>query len=301
MPTQMINGVEIAFDTSGPPGGRPLILIMGLATSLAAWPEEFCGMLAEAGHFVIRFDNRDTGLSGKLASAGEPKLEVLMADAALGKPVQVPYTLSDMAADTLGLMDLIGIERAHICGVSMGGMIGQIMAVEHPWRLASLTSMMSTTGETDLPPSSAAVRQAMMGMPPDTREDYQDYLVKLMRTFSDDSAAFDDDLQRRMAGRIFDRGLYPQGFFRQIAAIMASGGRRRQLKSVRVPTLVIHGDHDTVFPLAHGQDTAAAIPNARLMVVPGMGHALAFPRLWPQMISAIAAHTAQSAEYAPPE
>jgi pimeloyl-ACP methyl ester carboxylesterase len=299
MPTQVINGIDIAYDTFGPSNGRPLILIMGLATSMIAWPERFCSMLADAGHFVVRFDNRDVGWSGKLASAGEPDLQALMQDAAAGRPMQVPYTLSDMAADTVGLMDYMGLQQAHICGVSMGGMIGQVIAIEHPGRVASLISMMSTTGEPGLPPSSPEVMQAMMQMPPGTRDAYQAYAVEMMRIFSNDSDQYDADLQRELAGLAFDRGLYPAGFFRQMAAMLASGSRRSQLSGVRVPTLVIHGDHDAVIPLPHGQDTAEAIPDARLIVVPGMGHALAFPKLWPQIVSAVSAHTSAASAKMP--
>lgn len=299
MPTKVINGIEIAYDTIGPPNGRPLILIMGLATSMIAWPEQFCTMLADAGHFVVRFDNRDVGWSGKLTSAGEPDLQALMQDAAAGKPMRVPYTLTDMAADTIGLMDSLGMQQAHICGVSMGGMIGQVMAIEHPERLVSLVSMMSTAGAPGLPPSSPAAMQAMMQMPPTTRNAYQDYMVDMMRIFSNDSDQYDADLQRRLAGLSFDRGLYPAGFYRQMAAILASGNRSPKLKEVRIPTLVIHGDHDSVIPLAHGQDTTGAIPQARLVVVPGLGHGLAFPELWPQIVSAVSAHTEAAAKRFP--
>lgn len=299
MATQTIDGIEIAYETTGPAEGRPLVLIMGLATSSAAWPDEFCGMLADSGHFVVRFDNRDVGLSGKLESAGEPDLEALMADLMAGKAVQPPYTLEDMASDTLGLMDALGIRRGHICGISMGGMIGQVMAIHHPERLASLTSIMSTTGEPNLPPSLPAASRAMMGMPPDTREAYQDYLVDIMRLFSSDSPYYDAEWQRRQAGVLFDRGFYPAGFSRQMAAIIASGSRRRRLQEVRVPTLVIHGDHDAVLPQAHGKDTAAAIPHADFLLVRGMGHALAYPDLWPQIVQAISAHTTEAENRSP--
>lgn len=293
MPIQVINGLEIAYAVSGPSNGRPLILIMGLATSLAAWPEQFCAMLADAGHLVVRFDNRDVGLSAKLDSAGQPDLNALVG--AAGNSLQAPYALSDMAADTLGLIDYLGIERAHVCGVSMGGMIGQVMAIEYPGRMASLISMMSTTGQPGLPPSSPTAMQAMMQMPPGTRDAYQDYVVEMMRIFSSDSAQYDADLQRRLAGAEFDRGHHPAGFFRQMAAILTSGNRREQLKEVHVPTLVIHGDHDAVIPLEHGRNTTAAIPGARLVVIPGMGHALAYPKLWPQIVAAISTHTSDAA------
>jgi pimeloyl-ACP methyl ester carboxylesterase len=288
MPAQVINGIPIAYETFGPADGRPLVMIQGLATSMTAWPAEFTGMLTAAGHRVVCFDNRDTGWSGKIEAAGIPDLEALMKNEA-----RPPYTLSDMAADTLGLMDFLGIERARVCGVSMGGMIAQTMAVEHPDRVAGLVLMMSTTGEPELPASSDRVRQAMMSMPPGTRAEYQDYLVELMRVFAGDSDQYDAQVQHRQAGIAFDHGLYPAGLFRQLAAIIASAGRRERLRQVRVPTLVIHGDHDTVLPLAHGRDLSAAIPGARLLVVPGLGHGLAFPRLWPQIAEAICGQAPQ--------
>lgn len=296
MPLQHTNGIDIFYDTFGDGSGRPLMLIIGLATSMIGWPEPFCQMLAEAGHFVVRFDNRDTGLSSRLDAAGVPDLDRLRGDIQAGRSIQVPYTLSDMADDTLDLMDSLGIERAHVCGMSMGGMIGQTMAIEHPRRVASLVCLMSTTGETDLPRSTPAAANAMMAVAPGTRAEYQDYLVEMGQVFANHSHQFDPDLQRRFAGQAFDRGLSPEGFFRQMAAIIAAGGRRSQLQRVRVPTLVIHGDHDTVLPPDHGRDTAEAIAGARLLVIPGLGHGMTFPALWPQMVGAIAAHTAAAAD-----
>jgi len=294
MPTKHVNSIDIAYDTFGNADDRPLVLIMGLATSMIAWPEQFCRLLAKAGHYVIRFDNRDVGYSSKLNDLGVPDLEKMAADLRSGTNVQVPYTLSDMATDTIGLMDALRIERAHICGVSMGGMIGQVMAIEHPHRLRSLTSVMSTTGERYLPASTPAAVKAMMSMPPQTRDLFLEYQVDLIRAFSDNSDHFDEAVQRELADLAFVRGLYPSGFFRQMAAIMSADGRYSQLTSVRVPTLVLHGDRDTVIPLAHGQDTANAIAGARLVVVEGLGHGLAFPNLWSRMVAAIAAHTAEA-------
>lgn len=299
MPIQHVNGIDICYDTLGDHSGRPLVLIMGLATSMIAWPERLCAMLAEAGHFVVRFDNRDVGLSSWLAGSGVPDLDRLTAERRAGRCLQVPYTLSDMAGDTLGLMDALCIDRAHVCGTSMGGMIGQVMAIEHPERMASLVSLMSTTSEVDLPKSTPAAQQAMMAVAPATRAEYQAYQVAMLRAFSEDSELLDEALQRRIAGQAFDLGLSPEGFYRQMAAIMAAGGRRRLLQQVSTPTLVLHGDHDAVIPLAHGQDTAQAIRGARLIVLPGLGHGLAFPTLWPQIVAEIAAHTTAAARTAP--
>ncbi len=285
------HGVALCYDTFGDSGGRPLVLIIGLATQMIFWPDTFCRMLAEAGHYVIRFDNRDNGRSAKMEHLGIPDLEKLMSDVRHGRDFNVPYTLSDMAADTLGLMDALRIDRAHVCGMSMGGMIGQVMALEHPERLCGLISMLSTTSENDLPESTPAAREAMMSSPPSTRAEYQTYIANICRAFADGSTAYDEDLQRELAGRAFDRGLYPEGFFRQMAAILAAEGRRDALRQVRVPTLVIHGDCDTVIPLAHGQDTADAIPGARLRVIAGLGHGPAFPDLWDEMVGVISEFT----------
>ncbi len=286
------HGVALCYDTFGDSEDRPLVLIIGLATQMISWPDTFCRMLAEAGHYVIRFDNRDNGRSAKMEHLGIPDLEKLMSDAQKGRDIHVPYTLSDMAEDTLGLMDALKIERAHICGMSMGGMIGQILALEHPDRLSGLISMLSTTSENDLPESTPAAREAMMSSPPNTRAEYQTYIANICRAFADGSGFYDEALQRELAGRAFDRGLYPEGFFRQMAAILVAEGRRKALKKVRTPTLVIHGDCDTVIPPAHGQDTAEAIPGARLRVIAGLGHGPAFPKLWGEIVDSIARFTA---------
>ena len=286
------HGVTLCYDTFGDSEGRPLVLIIGLATQMISWPDDFCRRLAEAGHYVIRFDNRDNGRSAKMEHLGIPDLEMLMSDSERGRDFDVPYTLSDMARDTLGLMDALKIERAHICGMSMGGMIGQVMALDYPERLSGLISLLSTTSEKDLPSSTPEAREAMMSAPPNTRAEYQTYIANICRAFADGSNAYDEALQRELASRAFDRGLYPQGFLRQMAAIIAAEGRRKALQKVRVPTLVIHGDCDTVIPLAHGEDTARAIPGARLRVIAGLGHGPAFPTLWDEIVGSIAKFTA---------
>ena len=288
-------GIDLCYDTFGDRSGRPLILIIGLATQMIAWPDPFCRMLADAGHFVVRFDNRDNGLSSKMEQMGLPDLERLMADAAMGRTVQPPYTLSDMAADTVGLMEGLELDQSHICGMSMGGMIGQVMALEYPKRARSLISMMATTNERDLPSSTPEAQKAMMGTPPSDRASYQTYMGKLGRAFAGGSDKYDAAMQREIAGQAFDRGLYPMGFVRQMAAIIAAEGRRDRLKKVKAPTLVIHGERDTVVPPEHGRDTAEAIPGARLLMMPELGHGPFFPDLWEEMVAAIADHTAKAA------
>jgi pimeloyl-ACP methyl ester carboxylesterase len=294
MPEITSNGIRLHYETFGAPDARPLLLIIGLATPMVAWPAPFCRKLAEAGHYVIRFDNRDCGRSQKMADMEVPDLERVMGRRAMGEAVDVPYSLGDMAADALGLLDALGLETAHLCGASMGGMIAQIIALDHPERAASLIPFMSTTGEPDLPPATPEAREAMMGTPPqDSRAAYQAYLVALCRVFADDSDAYDPKIQADIAGEIFDMGLYPVGFARQMAAIVAADGRRGRLRSLQTPTLVLHGDRDAVVPIEHGQDIAAAVPGARFREFKGLGHGTAFPALWEEMVREISDFTAE--------
>ena len=286
------NGIDIAYETYGEPWDRPLVLIMGLATSKAGWPEPFCRILARTGHRVICFDNRDVGRSSKLDDLGAPDMDTVMRSLRGERTMEAPYSLEDMAADTVGLLDALDIEKAHICGMSMGGMIAQIMALAHPHRVCSLISMMSTTGERDLPPSTPEAQVAMMSMPPDRRQAYQDYLVEIGRVFSGGSPYYDPEVQRELAGRAFDQEHFPPGTVRQLIAMMTSPGRREALRSITTPTLVMHGTHDPVVLPQHGRDTAKAIPGATLLMLDGLGHGLAYPSLWEAMTFAIMRHTA---------
>jgi len=288
MTNKRIKGITIEYDTFGERSGKALILIQGLVTQMIGWPDRFCRMLADTGHFVVRFDNRDTGLSTKLEHFGSPDIEKIIQDVASGIRKQPPYKLAHMAEDTIGLMDALEIQKACICGVSMGGMIGQIMALRHPQRLTGLVSMQSSTGELDLPTSTPAAMDAMMSIPPMNRHGFIEHMVQIFRVFAGGSDAFDDSLQRDICTRSYDRCFYPMGFPRQMAALVTAGGRRDALGNVRLPTLVIHGNCDPVVPLEHGRDTAAAIPGATLLTVNGLGHGLAFPGLWEEMVGAIA-------------
>jgi pimeloyl-ACP methyl ester carboxylesterase len=291
MPKARANGIEIAYETFGKSGNRPLILIMGIGSQMVTWPTAFCEKLAAAGHRVVRFDNRDVGLSTKLDDAGIPNIWEVVAAVQAGGQVNVPYLLSDMAADTVGLMDALRIKKAHICGLSMGGMIAQTVAIEHQDRVQSLISMESTTSEPGLPSAKPEANEVLLKLPPAEREAYIQHMVHVHRLFASDSAKYDEATQRELSALSYDRSSYMAGFARQFAAIVASGGRRKALASVRVPTLVIHGADDTLFPQEHGQDTADAIKGAQFLLVPGLGHGTAYPGLWDEIVAAIAAHT----------
>lgn len=288
MPSLLANNIEIAYETFGDPAARPLVLIKGLASPMVYWPAAFCRMLADAGHFVIRFDNRDCGQSARMSGLGIPDLNDVRAALRDGRPATVPYTLSDMAVDTVGLLEGLGLAGAAVCGLSMGGMIAQLMAIEQPSRVTGLISMMSTISERHLPRTLPEARRAMMAPPPTTRMAYQQHMVEVGRAFCADPTFFDPELRHELAGQAFDHGLYAEGYFRQMAAVLIAGERRTQLAGVHIPALVIHGSEDTVLPPEHGRATAAAIPGAVLQIVQGLGHGLEYPTLWPALVSSIA-------------
>ncbi len=286
MPAARANGIEIAYETFGAPEGRPLLLIMGLAAQMILWDDHFCAALASRGHRVIRFDNRDVGLSSKLEEAGMPDAAAAMQAALLGERVDAPYTLRDMAADAVGLLDALGIAAAHVVGASMGGMIAQAMAIAHPARVLSLTSIMSSTGDRSLPPARPAAAAVLLLPVVTGRAANVERAVQVFRTIGSPGFPFDEERVRRRAARSYDRCFNPVGLARQLVAIMASGSRKEALKSVAVPTLVIHGADDPLVPLAGGLDTAESIPGAELLIVEGMGHDL--PRgAWPRIVDAI--------------
>ncbi|MGR6924405.1 alpha/beta fold hydrolase [[Actinomadura] parvosata] len=268
------NGIDIAYDSFGPPSGRPLLLIMGLGAQLIQWDEGLCELLAEQGHHVVRFDNRDVGLSTHFHDHGVPEA---------GTPA--PYTLNDLADDTVALMDVLGWTAAHLVGASMGGMVAQTLAIRHPKRVLTLTSIMSTTGPSVAPPTEAAMA-VMAGQLPEDRDTAAEQAVTTWSVIGSPGYELDRDRIRQLAGQAYDRSFDPAGVARQMAAIVASGDRTEALAHVRVPTLVLHGEDDPLIPVVGGQATAAAIPGARLVTYPGMGHDL--PReLWPEFVAEI--------------
>lgn len=274
MPTVSSNGIELEVEEFGEKDAPVVVLIMGLGMQLLAWPEPFCQRLAEAGYRVIRFDNRDCGLSHKCHGMKAPHIVKAAMLSRLGKSFPVPYTLDDMALDTIGLFDALGIEQAHIVGASMGGMIAQILAAKHSPRILTMTSIMSTSGHPSYStPSPKAAKQLFFSRPKSRDiEDILDYSLKVWEVIGSPKYPVDPVTLRTQIRRSVERSSYPQGFLRQLTAILASGSRRRLLQQIEVPTLVIHGNQDPLVPLAGGQDTAAHIPGARLEVIDGMGH-----------------------------
>ena len=284
-----VNGIEIVYDSFGETSASPLLLIMGLGEQMISWDEDFCKQLAMQGYWVIRFDNRDVGLSTRLDEAGVPDILSMMQNLAQGEALQAPYTLSDMADDAVGLLDALGIEAAHVVGISMGGMIAQEMAIHHPEKVRTLTSMMSSTGHPDLPPPKPEAQTILITPFPTDRESYLEYALKTWRVLCGPGFPVDEDRIKERAGRSCDRGLSLSGTIRQFVAVLASGSRREALQSVTVPTLVIHGDQDPLVPVECGKDTANSIPGAELMIIKGMGHDLPVA-VAPRVIEAIVRH-----------
>ena len=296
MATATANGIRIEYDTFGNSSSEPLLLIVGLGSQMIMWNEEFCEQLAAEGHFVIRFDNRDVGLSTKFDDTGTPNVMEAMQAAIAGEKVDAPYTMDDMAEDAVGLLDTLGIDKAHICGRSMGGMIAQVIAIRHPERVTSLTSIFSSTGDPNLPRAKPEVMQLLLVPRPEERETNIEFNLKVWRTTSGSGFPFDEDGMRKMMARVYDRCFHPQGTARQLVAVMASGDRTTALKSVTAPTLVIHGSDDPLVPVECGEATAKAVPGASLLIIEGMGHSLPVAA-WPQIIDAIATHIREAAAH----
>ncbi|MGZ3438294.1 MAG: alpha/beta fold hydrolase [Polyangia bacterium] len=280
------HGVELAWDSFGDPKARPLLLLMGLGLQMIAWDDAFCEALAARGFYVIRFDNRDVGLSTSFDAWGDPNPLQVFDELRKKHPVNAPYLLRDMADDAVGVLDAAGVRAAHVLGVSMGGMIAQELAIHHPERVLTLTSIMSTTGATDVRgPSFETMTAVLAPFPPD-RPGFIRRSLEIAHTLHGGGFAFDDERFRRLAARSFDRAYHPGGVRRQLIAIWLSGDRTQALQKLTLPTLVLHGDADPLVPIDGGRATARAIPGARLEIIAGMGHEL--PRaVWPRVIDSV--------------
>jgi pimeloyl-ACP methyl ester carboxylesterase len=285
-------GIALEFETHGDPGDPPLLLVMGFGVQLINWPRAFAQAIADGGRYVITFDNRDTGLSQRFDGLPANITPILAAigggDFGTAREL-APYLLSDMSDDAVGLLTALGIEHAHVVGASMGAMIAQTMAIEHPERLLTLTSMMSTTGEPEYGQSSPAALEVITTPAPQNRDAYiessEGWLLWHSKRYPE------REITRQLAADDYDRAHYPEGNGRQMAAMLASGSRADGLRRLQVPTLVIHGLDDTLIAPSGGERTAELVPGAKLMLVPDMGHDRPEP-LWPELIGAILEHTA---------
>lgn len=287
MPITDTSAVELYYESIGDPSDPPMLLIAGLGGQATTWPLEFCNLLADAGFWVIRFDNRDVGLSSKLDD--QPvDLSTIIPRALAGQPIDVPYTLSDMALDAIELLDSTGIESAHLVGVSMGGMIAQNAAARHPERVRSLTSIMSSTGSRHAGQPTPAALEVLFERPPPDRDGAITASIRGQRTIGS-PVYFDENVARARAEEAYDRSFYPEGVGRQLAAIYAAGNRADLISQIAVPTLVLHGRLDPLIDVSGGIHTAELIPEARLIVFEDMGHDLPQP-LWKKIVGRIVEH-----------
>ena len=289
MPRASANGIEIEYETFGDQTKPAMLLVMGLGVQMLGWDERFCNMLVDRGFFVIRYDNRDVGLSTHTDGPVPNPLELMA-----GNFSSASYTLDDMADDAAGLLDELGIAAAHVAGVSMGGMIGQTLAAKHPDRVLSLASIMSTTGNSEVGQPRQEALVALITPMPGDRAGYIDGAVRAFSVIGSPGYPADDERLRALIGASYDRSYNPVGFLRQLAGIMASGDRTEALHSIKAPTVVIHGEDDPLIVKSGGEATADAIPGAKLVTIPGMGHDLP-PELWPQFIDEIVENAERAA------
>jgi pimeloyl-ACP methyl ester carboxylesterase len=289
VPKATSHGIELEYEILGDPADPPLLLIMGLGAQLTLWPMELVEALVARGYYVIRYDNRDIGLSTKFTEHGVPNVRKVALMRLFGFRPKLPYRLTDMAADAVGLLDALGIAKAHIVGASMGGMIAQLVAATYPERTLSLTSIMSTTGNRRVPPAKPEAFKALTTPPPANAslDQIVPHVTRIARAIGSPAYPSPEDRLAERITRDFQRSFHPTGSARQLAAIIDDGCRRERLKNVSAPALVIHGVDDPLVRVEGGRDTAAHIPGARLHEIPGMGHDL--PRaLWPLFTDLIA-------------
>ncbi len=290
------NNIEIEYETFGSFGFPALLLISRLGGQLLDWDESLCESMAARGYFVIRFDNRDSGLSSKIMDPESGAAAKMFKAMMRGERVKPLYTIEDMAEDAVGLLDALHIEKAHICGISMGGMIAQTIAIHHPGRVRSFISIYSTTGNPDLPAPHADALNVLFEPAPAKRPAYIDYTVNVFKVISGSGMHFDVDFLREIAGRYFDRSFCPQGTAHQLIATLLQKNRKGQLAAITVPALVIHGDEDPLVSMAAGKDTAEAIPDAELMIIEGMGHDLPMMNdCWKKIMEAMVHHMEKAA------
>ncbi len=268
------NGIQIEYETFGDSSHPALLLIIGLGAQLIYWQKEFCQQIADAGYYVIRFDNRDSGLSTKFEGLTAEEILEKIGALFMGQKVSVPYTMEDMANDTVGLMDALNIDKAHICGMSMGGMIAQTLVINNSSRALSLISIYSQCRERPEYAATQEVMEVMMEPVPKEHDAYIDYMHKFHRLTWGTGLPYDDDFHQALIDRAYGRSVCPEGSGRQYLAIKIQKDRTDDLGKLNIPSLVIHGDADTIVPIVAGQDTADAIPGAKFMVVKGMGHVL---------------------------
>jgi pimeloyl-ACP methyl ester carboxylesterase len=288
VPTAPVNGIDIEYVTSGDPADPVLLLVMGLGAQLTAWPEGFVEQLAGRGFFIVRFDNRDSGLSTKFE--GTPDYMALFS----GDRSSAPYRIEDMADDALALLTALGLDRVHVVGASMGGMITQAMVIAQPERFLSACSIMSTTGDPTVGAPTAEAVTALLRPPAANRDDAIAASLAGSKAISSPGFPFDVDLMTRRAGATYDRNYCPGGTGRQLAAILAAADRTEGLGRLKLPFLVIHGEEDPLVTVSGGKATAAAVSGSRLILIPGMGHDLP-AAVWDQIIDAIVANTALAA------
>jgi pimeloyl-ACP methyl ester carboxylesterase len=283
------NGIDIEYETFGDPTDPVMLLIMGLGGQLIAWDADFCNRLAAHGFRVIRFDNRDVGLSTKIEAGPVPDIMAVIQ----GDRSSVSYSLEDMAADATGLLDALGIEKAHIVGVSMGGMIAQVVAIDHPDRVLSLASIMSTTGDPSVGAPTPEAMAVLMRPPPQERDDVIAGEVETHKAIGSPGFPVDEERTRRRAAAAYDRSFYPQGVARQVAAVVAASDRTEGLSHIDVPTVVIHGTADPLVTPSGGEATAKAVPGPELIMVEGMGHELP-PGAWETVVEAVVRNAAKA-------
>jgi pimeloyl-ACP methyl ester carboxylesterase len=286
-----INGIHVEYETFGDPESTPLLLIMGLGGQMILWDEKFCEDLANQGLYVVRFDNRDVGLSTHFDDAGIPDLMAVFAAQMQGKKIDTPYTLDDMADDAVGLLKAIGIEKAHMCGISLGASVAQTIAIRHPSNVLSLIPIYGSTGNPELSPPTPEAINLLMAPQPQEKEAYVAHLTNTYKMIAGTKFPFDEEWHRTKLAQSYDRSFNPNGKVRQLAAAIAHGNRKPALANVKAPTLVIHGVEDPLIPVDGGKDTAEAIKGAELLLIDGMGHELPNGKgAWPEIMEAMITH-----------